>query len=283
VPSARPRLGARLARGAAWLALAGAFALALAIGFFPFARLAPALGARIQRETGVAAQIGALRARLSALGPVLEASDVTLRWPSGEVVSLGRVAVRAARPGAWLRGVPTAHVRADSSFGTLEADLSRELASGEVAGLDLARLPAPWLGRGGSAFDGPLTVRFELTRPARAWGGNVALAGSAGSLALPGWPVAIPYDRVAGSARLDERGTLHVDSLALTGPMLTAHAAGTIGGPAGRGTGAVALGIDLERVDPALLPSLAQSGVALDAEGKGRLSLTGTLAEPVLE
>jgi type II secretion system protein N len=269
-------LAARLLRGIGFSALALLVVIAVAVAFFPFERLAPALSARIERETGVATRIESLRASLGLRGPVLEARGVTLRLPAGDVLELAAVRVRAARPSAWLRGVPTAHVAAEAAFGAFEGDLSRELLRGELAHFDFAQLPAAWFGAGGAPLAGSVDARVDLAWLGEPWSGSVTLTGGEGSLALPGSPVAIPYERLDASARLDEAGTLHLESLALAGPMLSARATGTVGGgSAGPATGAIAIEADIDRMDPALLPALAEYGITLDERGAGRIRVTG--------
>ena len=59
--------------------------------------------------------------------------------------------------------------------------------------------------------------------------------------------------------------------------MVEAQAKGEVAaGYAGPATGAIAIEADLTRVDPALLPALAEYGVQLDARGAGHLSISGT-------
>jgi type II secretion system protein N len=276
--AARPRgLPARLLRGLAVAALAALGVLGVAITVFPFDRLGPALSARIDRETGVAVRFGDLRPTLGVRGVGLEARNVALRFPDGETLALDIAAVRPARLGAWLRGVPTARVALRGDFGEFSGEVSREALRGTLARFDLAELPRSWFGEGGAPLAGPLDGRVDFERGPDAWRGSVAVAGAEGSLALPGSPVAIPYERIDASARLDEHGTLHLESIALAGPMVSARATGTLGGgTGGPATGAIAITADVERVDPALLPSLAQYGVALDASGAGHLEISGT-------
>lgn len=273
----RPSVIAPLLRLVGLLAIAVLAVLAAAIAFFPFERLAPTLAAAIERETRVATQIGALDAHLGLRGPILEASGVSLRWPTGETLVLDSVRLRAARPSAWLRGVPTVHVTTAAGFGAFDGDLSREIARGELKRFDLAQLPPAWFGDGGAPIAGAIDAQLDLAHLAEQWSGAVKLAGGEGSLALPGSPIAIPYERLEAGARLDEIGTLHLDSFALTGPLVVANAKGEVAaGYAGPATGAIAIEAEIERLDPALLPALAQYGIALDARGAGRISISGT-------
>jgi type II secretion system protein N len=253
------------------LAIAGA-----ALAFFPWERLAPALAARIEAETRVATTIDALSVGLGWRGPELEARGIALRWPAGETLALDALRVRAARPLSWLRGVPAAHVDARAAFGACDATLSREAFAGTLTGFDLAALPATWFAEPGAPIAGPLDARFDLTRLLAQWSGSVRLEGRDGSLQPPGAPIAIPYETFATALRLDEVGALHIESLDLEGPLVSASANGEIAaGYAGPATGAIAIEAEIRRFDPALQPALAAYGIALDANGAGRVQVTG--------
>ena len=59
--------------------------------------------------------------------------------------------------------------------------------------------------------------------------------------------------------------------------MVSARAAGSLAaGDAGPATGAIAIEAEVERMDPALLPALTQYGIALDANGAGHITISGT-------
>jgi type II secretion system protein N len=273
-------LAARLLWGLGFGALSLLAIVGIAVAFFPFDRLAPALSARIQRETGVATRIESLGAALGLEGPWIEARGVTLRWPTGAVLELEAVRARPAHPGAWLRGVPTASVTADASFGSFDGDFSREAVSGTLERFDFAQLPADWFGEAGSPLAGAIDARVDITRIGENWTGSITLAGGEGSVALPGSPIAIPYERLDARARLDGRGVLHLDSLALAGPMLSARATGTIAaGDGGPATGVIEIEAEIKRLDPAFASALAPFGIALDGRGAGRLRVTGAAGQ----
>jgi hypothetical protein len=261
--------------GLALLALVAV--LGVAAAFFPVQRLAPALAARIEQASGASARIESLRVGLGTRGPELALQDVTLRWPTGDTLAIPSLRVRAARPAAWLRGVPTAHVVLRAPFGAFDGDVSREQLRGELAGFDLAQLPAAWFGVGGSPLAGPIDARFDLARSGASWTGDATLTGGDGSLALPDSPLALPYERLDAVASLDREGTLHLASLVVAGPMVSARAHGTIAaGPGGPGRGAIAIAAEVERLDPGLLPALRQAGATtLGADGAGRITISG--------
>ena len=89
----------------AGIALAGAVLIAgFIVAGFPYARLGEYIEAEVQQATGVALAIGTLEPRLGFAGLGLQASDLSLRWPEGELLALdhrtpapGVVALVAAR------------------------------------------------------------------------------------------------------------------------------------------------------------------------------------------
>jgi type II secretion system protein N len=273
----RRSLARQILRGLAFAALGAIALLLLALATFPFDRLGSAVAAQIQRETRIAASFDTVDAHLTLRGPVLAATGVTLAWPTGEVLRLDSLDVRVARPSAWLRGVPTAHVATRTKFGSFSGVVSRDRVAGRLTGLDPARLPQAWFGEGGSLVAGPVDADVDLEHVAAQWTGRVLLDGESGSLALPGSPVAIPYERLRADARLDPIGTLQIVSLELEGPLVSAHARGEVGaGYAGPATGPIAIEAEVGRLDPALVPIVEQYGVTLDADGAGRLTISGT-------
>jgi type II secretion system protein N len=266
----------RIARAFAFTLLTLLAIVVAAIAFFPFERLAPALAARIEAETRIAATIEALDARLGSRGPQLEASGVSLRWPTGETLALDSLRVRAARPLSWLRGVPAAYVEVRAAFGACDGTISRDALAGTLAAFDLSALPAAWFGEQGAPLAGPVDAAFELTKLAGQWSGTLELAGREGSLQPPGSPIAIPYETLTSALRLDAVGTLHLDALALEGPMVSASAKGEVAaGYAGPASGAISIEAEIARLDPTLAPALAAYGIALDPAGAGRVQVAG--------
>jgi type II secretion system protein N len=273
----RPSLLGRLLRVLVLLALTLLAILVSAIVFFPFERLAPALAGWIEAETRIATNIGALDAGFGAHGPVLEARDIQLSWPTGEQLALGSLRVSPALSLAWLRGVPTLRVAGSAEFGAFAGVVSAERIAGDFTRFDFAALPPAWFGDAGSPLAGAVDAKVAFARLAEQWSGSAQIEGADGSLALPGSLVAVPYEALKANLRLDEVGTLHVESVALSGPMVEAKAKGEVAaGYAGPATGAITIEADLRRMDPALLPALAEYGVVLDARGAGHLSISGT-------
>jgi type II secretion system protein N len=279
----RRSLLARIARVLAQFALTLVAILVTAVVFFPFERLAPALARWIEAETRIATSIGALDAGFGARGPVLEARDIQLYWPTGEQFALDSLRVSPALSLAWLRGVPTLRVAGSAEFGAFEGVVSADRIEGDFTRFDFAALPPAWFGDAGSPLAGPVHAKVALARVAEQWSGAAQIVAADGSLALPGSPVAIPYEALKADLRLDEVGTLHVESVALSGPMVAAQAQGEVAaGYAGPATGAIAIEADLTRMDPALVPALAAFGVQFDARGAGHLSISGTPEQIVI-
>lgn len=252
----------------------GCFALA----FFPFERLQPALVARLEHETRSRVELARLEAGLSSRGPYAELEGLRFRWPDESSLAIDSLRITPALSVAWLRGVPTARVTSAGAAGSFDGIASGLRIAGALRSVDPSRLPQRWFGGGGAPIAGPLDADVDLARDADQWSGDATFSGGKGILSVPGLPVSIPYDELRGALHLDEIGSLAVDHVTLRGPLASAVANGTVAaGYAGPATGAIDITIDVERLDPALVPALAQYGLSLNpASGAGQVRLSGT-------
>lgn len=279
-----PGRGRAFVRALATLALGIALLLGFAFAFFPFERLEPALAARIGAATRSRATFGQLSVGWELRGPFAELHALTLRWSDGSTLMLDTLRVEPALSAAWLRGVPTASVKSLAAFGSVDGIVSREVVQLRAEQLEVSALPKDWFGESGAPIDGRVDATLAATRVAEQWSGRLSIQGADGVLALPGAPVAIPYESLRGTLALDELGTLTLAGIALAGPMASATAEGTIAaGYAGPATGALDVAIDVKRIDPALVPSLTAAGIPLDPSGTGRLHMTGSVDQPAFQ
>lgn len=273
---ARNGLASRVLRALGSLLLGAVVILGVALAFFPFERLAPVVVARIERETRARASLDRLSLGFSWRGPHATFEGLALLWPDGSALALDTLRVAPALSLAWLRGAPAARITSAAAFGAFDGVASLAHISGELRGLNLAKLPAAWLG-GSAPIEGTLDAQVDATHVAEQWGGEAKFSSANGVFALPGMPVEIPYESLRGRARLDAVGNLSLDSVSLRGPLVSAVASGSVAaGYAGPATGALDLTIDVERIDPALAPMLAEYGLPLSASGAGRIHVGGT-------
>ena len=168
---------------------------------FPYRRLlrSAARGARARPTGARDRRIGSRARRLGLGGPEVVASGVHLRWPAARTLVLDEVRVRPAWSFAWLRGSPrcasTPRARRRAWRGVVAPD--------RVAGTwsEVRHRALPWA----SSVDALAAPGRGSRRAGRAgaradgaWSGpRGRCAGGEGSLALPGLPVAIPFDDAA--------------------------------------------------------------------------------------
>lgn len=285
------------ARPGAWLAGAGGRAAAMALACvlltaaffvmrFPADRFRDSLVARLAAATGVAASVGHLAARPGLGGLTLVADEVALRWPGGAALDLDRAALRPAWSFSWLRGRPAWHVDLRSEVGGLAGTVwpgGAPAFSGRLDDVAVAKLPPELLGLAeGLAATGSLDADLEVEGRDGRVVGSVGLALADGSFSVPGAPLAVPFDRLDAELELGSDGAVELESARLEGPMLAGEAAGRIGPAPSLELAPLALDAELEVREPALRGWLAPLGIAQSGEGRAKLRIGGTLAEPVV-
>lgn len=287
-PTSAIRGGARLSRGVVFLALPlGCLLLVLlfSIAIFPYDRFRGAAAEQLRLATGAQVEIGALGGGLSIGGPALDASGVRLRWPDG-ALEVSEARVRPAWSLSWLRGRPALGISAESNAGRLSGTWwpgPEGGFSGDLRALDLGALPPALVG-GPPPFEGRADAEIDLRLAAgRPVGGTLELEAREGALTLGGQlPMAIPYESLEGQARFAEGGAVDLSDFALSGPVLAATGGGSVGAAPSVALAPLDLDLELEVVDGNLRPIVRDWGVRLDANGRARLRITGSLSRPVL-
>jgi type II secretion system protein N len=253
---------------------------------FPWDRLAPWVSREISLGSGAQVTVRATHAGLGWLGPHLRVEGVSLRWPDGRNLQLDTGSVRPALSFSWLRGAPALAVAASGpdirGRGTFWP--GQPAFAGNVETGDAAVILASWVPPGGPVLSGPLRARFDLAAPPIPGPptGTIQLDGKDGSVALPGLPLALPYQSLAGKLRLEPGRPLRIDDLQLTGPLLSLDATGTVGLGPDPATAPLDLQVSLRGVDRALARPLSALGIRLAADGSGRVRLGGTLGAPAV-
>lgn len=265
------------------LAVAGVLALLvvfLAVRF-PWERLVPRLLETARATTGAEVQLAKLGLGLGWSGPRVVASDVVLQWPGSETIALDAVTLRPAWSLAWLRGQPVWHIEASGPAGAWRGVVALDRVSGELAEIDVASLPWVLLGSP-PPLQGRISGNVDLARVNGAWQGSAALEGQPGSVDLAGLPVAIPYELLVAQLEIAPE-QVKLAQARLEGPLVTASFAGTASAAGGAfSSWPLDLQVDIEQVDPALRSYLTPLGIPTDAQGRGRLQVTGTLSAPFL-
>jgi len=261
-----------------------ALILVFSVAIFPYDRFREAAAEQLRSATGAQVEIGALDGGLSIGGPALDASGVQLRWPDGSRLELTHARVRPAWSFSWLRGRPALGVAVESSLGSAFGTWWPGNAggfSGSLRAVDLAGLPPSLLGGAPPVIgraDAELDLRLEAGTPR----GTVEIEAREGSLTIEDLPMAIPYERLVGQARLGEGGAIDLQDLALDGPMVAATGGGSIGAAPRLALAPLDLDVELEVVDANLRPLMRDFGVRLDGSGRARLRITGSPSRPIV-
>jgi type II secretion system protein N len=261
----------------------------LLIGFFvflgfPWERVREAVERAASGASGARVAFAELSPGLSLGGPVLVARGVSIDARAGSAAwKLDEVRLRPAWSLAWLRGHPavSADVRAP------EGRLAGVFRIGPEPGFDgrvedvaLARLPlgdaVPEL-----ALDGLASADVDL----RAGGGagpegHVKLEVRDGSIALPGMPMALPFESLDADVELGGELLARLSDVSFQGPMLALVGSGTIGAAASAADAPLDLQIQIEAREPAARPVLESLGIRLGRDGKGSARIGGSLGAP---
>lgn len=251
---------------------------------FPWDRVRDLVASRAGSALGARVSLGGLGPGLSLRGPVLRADAVQVAWPDGDRLVLDRVAVRPALSLAWLKLDPALFVDAESDRGRAVGTLvlgEEPGFDGTLERVDLARLPLE-AQLGGAALEGMAEVELDVWRSPRGPRGELQFEATAGSLALPGVPLALPYESLTGEARLTEEKLVDDLELDLRGPMLTALVTGDVGASPVMASAPLDLELRVQVVDPQIQPMLSGTGIRFGQDGSAEMRLLGTAGRPVL-
>ncbi|MEE9609085.1 MAG: type II secretion system protein GspN [Myxococcota bacterium] len=264
-----------------WIAAAGFLLVAFFIYLgFPYDRLADVVAAEASQSTPIQLRIAGMGPRLGLAGPGIELTGVRATW-EGETLMLDYARLRPAWSLAWLRGQPVVHAEVagpmGDGWGTVGTD-GRWKA--DLRDVDLARMP---LGRlwPGSDLTGRADASLDLRRVEEGVQGALTFEARDGSLAAPGLPVAIPYDRLSGELEIGGDALVSVKAFQLEGPLVSAELSGSIG--RARSFQAAPLRLQLRlTADPSLRAPLEQAGLRIGRDGSARLHISGTPSRPLV-
>jgi type II secretion system protein N len=249
---------------------------------FPYDRLGELAAFHLEQSTGYQIEIRKIEPRLTIGGPGLKLSDLDIRAGEGRSYRIQRLRVRPAWSLGWLRAQPALHLDIETPDGRALGIL--EIASepgwrGVIQAVDLAQLPLPsrvGLGLAGR-LDADLDLRLREDGPA----GSFSLEARDGSIQHPALPLAVPFTRLAANVDLgSERFAAVVRSFELEGPLIMLQAQGSLGRGAQPREQAVDLDVQLQAPNPTTQALMQGFGVALDAEGRTRVHIGGSLESP---
>ena len=282
-PAPRPRPRWRVARTVVLCVL---LVIGFSVALFPWDRLRGLAQQALASATGAEVRLAEVGLGFGLGGPALRARDVTLGWPGqGAALTLSEARVRPAWSLSWARGEPAWHLDLRSEeVGRVAGTLwpAGPAFAGRTEGLDVAALPASWVGEGqpvAGRLDADLDLRASRDGLLR---GHVELHARDGSLLIPETPVAIPYTEFHATLSRADDGATTLRELRLLGPMLSLEGEGTLGPGRDLTRAPLAVQLTITHLDPALAPLLQPIGLRVTPGVATGLEISGTLDRPVI-
>ncbi len=277
-PSLRRLQRVAIPAGAALLTL-----LFVAIGF-PYDRLRDVAAAKAGQMLGAQVRMASLAPTLSLLGPGVAASELSVTLADGRHFGVAKARVRPAWSAAWLRGRPALHVDVTAAEGHAAGTLvlgPEPGFAGTVSDVDLAKLPAA-AALPGLSLDGTASGDVDLRRTPAGPRGAIDLTARGGSVAMPGMPIALPFETLVAKAAITDAALAEGVDVDLQGPMLTAKIRGSVGQAPVVTNAPLDLQLQVKVVDPSLRPVLGATGLRLAQDGTAEMRLTGSVGRPLL-
>lgn len=251
---------------------------------FPYDRIRDVVTAQASQALGAQVKVASLGPSFSLLGPGISVTGLDVLLPGGQRVQLDLADVRPAWSTSWLRGRPALHVDLAGPQGRAVGTLrlgDEPGFDGDLHEVDLARLPLESFIQGLS-LDGIAEAEIDVVRTAAGPRGRVSIEATSGSVALPGVPVALPFETLKASTKLTDQHLAEGLTLDLAGPMLTARVSGNVGQSPAPIAAPLDLQLTLRVVDPSIQPMLAGTGLRFAPDGSAEMRLTGTAGRPLL-
>lgn len=255
----------------------------VAVGF-PYDRVRDLVAARAGQALQARVRMASLGPSFSLLGPGVHVTGLDATLANGQRVTLDEATVRPAWSTSWLRGRPSLHVDVSGALGRAAGTLTLGAEpgfDGDLYDVDLAKLPLE-SALSGLSLDGIATGSVDVQRTATGPRGRFDLEAKGGSVALPGIPVALPFETLAAKALLTDQYLAEGLAVNLQGPMLTAQISGNVGQAPMPMAAPLDLQVRVQVVDPSLQPMLAGTGLRFGPDGSADMKLTGTAGRPLL-
>jgi type II secretion system protein N len=264
----------------------GAIALTLlfVIAGFPYDRIRDTVASKAGQALRAQIRMAEFGPTLTLLGPGLQAKGLDIAFADGQRLAFESVRIRPAWSFSWLRGHPAFHVDLAAAEGRAIGTLSTGAEpgfDGVLEHVDLAKLPLE-AALSGLSLDGIADARVDLQRTAAGPRGSLDITAKGGSIALPGMPVALPFETLTAKTELTETNLAEGLSVDLQGPMLTAQITGNVGQAAVLSMAKLDLQLRMKVVDPSLRPMLAGAGLRFAQDGSAEMHLMGSAGQPLL-
>jgi type II secretion system protein N len=255
---------------------------------FPYEQLRGPLEDRLRVASGADVSLGELRGGPSIGLIGLHAGPVRLTWPDGTLVAIDSVALRPAWSTSWLRGEPALHtdVRAEvgNARGAFWPSIEEAGFSGRIEDVDLSALPTRLLPTSEElGLVGRLDADLDVTRSLGRIAGTIDFEAREGAVITPGSGIPLPYEALSGHIELAQDGSAALRDWTLSGPLLSASLAGTVGASAQLLAAPLDVTLQVRVDDDGARRALTPLGVETAADGTATLHVGGSLSAPTLE
>jgi type II secretion system protein N len=262
--------------------LAGVFLVSLFIYLgFPYGKLGDRISAEAWRSRGVRIDFQSFGPRPSVAGPGIEAVDVRATLPGGETYRIERAVLRPAWSLAWFRGSPALYVDIESAFGKAEGTLILGDGggwSGDLEQVEIGKLPLSQLAPVGT-IGGVLDASVDILLGEQGPRGQVTFEARDGSIGLANFPMEIPFETLKGELLFGGEAYMAVKRLDLEGPLVSAGVTGNVLQAASLSEAPLRLEAEVKTAS-SLRSTLRKAGLRVDRNGKTKIRITGTIAQP---
>lgn len=250
---------------------------------FPWDSVGRRVAWEISRVSGARVEVDALSPALTARGPVLRATDVTIEHPAVERVRLTELELAPRLSGSWLSGEPTVRVWARTGLGNADGVLrlgETPAYQGRVDGVSIERLPLR-LDASRVRIAGVIDADADVAlAPDGTLSGRVDFESPSLTLESPQLPIAIPFSRAVGTIEILETGATRIAGVRLEGPIVEGDLDGEIGLVHRSQSPPLDLQARLRILDPSLRQLAPSAGLPLAPDGSADLRIGGTIDRP---
>jgi hypothetical protein len=182
---------------------------------------------------------------------------------------------------AWLRGVPAVYAEIETDVGGAAGTLVLGASggwSGDLEQVAVGKLPLSELAPAGTV-DGVLDASVDIQLREEGPEGRVTFEARDGSIGLPNFPMAIPFEKLSGDLIFGDEAYVAVERLDLEGPLLSAGVTGNVLQAATFSAAPLRLEAEID-ASPSARGAIQSAGVRMSRNGKAKLRITGTVAQP---
>lgn len=259
---------------------------AFVVLLFPWDALGRRIAWEINRVSAARVEVDSLSPAISARGPVLRASDVSIRHPAVDQLRIFSLEIAPRFSTSWLRGDPTIRVWAETGLGTADGILRLGDAPayvGRVTDVELSRLPLRLDERNlqlGGRLEADADVALD---PGGTLRGRVEFESVSLRIQAAMLPVQIPFSRATGVVEILETGATRIADVVLEGDIVAGTLSGEIGLVHRSQSPPLDLRADLRVLDETLERLAPSAGLPLAADGSVSVQISGTVADPKLQ